>query len=277
MKENIILCFSLYLLFPTVCSAASIDERFQNMEHVIQTLLAENKALKNRLDNLEELQHRVLLLEENCGFFDKSIRTGDTPSHIPDIHEEPVFSNEEQADTANNTEERSSPDRDSMARKMSPQHRIVTSSVASSSWHLSKRAVESEVAFHVYLSGNRVYSSHEIFKFDVETVDVGGGFNTADGIFDAPATGLYVFSWTVAAPQGSFFSAELIVNGAVQGVVESDSDLGGPGNGVHPATGVVLANVNAGNHVFVRFHQGTSGHVKSDSYMRTSFSGWLLL
>ncbi|XP_053381716.1 uncharacterized protein LOC128549225 [Mercenaria mercenaria] len=275
MKETIILCFSLYLLFPTVCSAASIDERFQNMEHVIQTLLAENNALKSRLDNLEELQHRVQVLEENCGISDKSIGTGDTPSHSSEIYQEPVPS-VEQADTAHNTEEYTGPDKDTMTLKMSPQHRIVTSSVASSSWHLSKRTAESQVAFYVYLSSTRCYGNHEIFKFDVETVDVGGGFNTADGIFDAPATGLYVFSWTAVALQKSYFSAELIVNGVVKGVVEADPDVGGPADGVHPATGVVLANVNAGNHVFVRFKQGGSCYVKSDSSARTSFSGWLL-
>ncbi|XP_053381715.1 uncharacterized protein LOC128549224 [Mercenaria mercenaria] len=247
------------------------------MEHVIQTLLAENKALKSRLDNLEELQHRVLVLEENCGISDKSIGKGDNPSYTSEIYQEPVSSDEEQADTANNSNEYTNPDRDAMALKMTPQHRIVTSSVASSSWHLSKRAAQSEVAFHVYLSGERCYSNLEIFKFDVEPVDVGGGYNTADGIFDAPATGRYVFSWTVAAPQGSWFSADLIINGKVQGVVMTDSDLGGSGNGVHPVTGVVLANVNAGNHVYVRFKQGTSCHVKSDSYVRTSFTGWLLL
>jgi hypothetical protein len=127
------------------------------------------------------------------------------------------------------------------------------------------------------LSGNRCYSHHERFKFDRAPVNLGNGFNVNDGIFDAPATGIYVLSWTVAAPHGSWSSAELIINGAVQGVIESDSDLNGSGSGVHPATGLVLANVNAGNHIYIRYIKGAGCTVRSNSYTRTSFTGWLLI
>ena len=133
------------------------------------------------------------------------------------------------------------------------------------------------MAFHAYLSGNRCYSNHEIFKFDRLSVNVGGGFNVNDGIFDAPATGIYVFSWTVAAQQGTAFSAEVIINGAVQGDIRSDSDLNGSGDGVHPATGLVLANVNAGNHVFIRYVSAGLCNVLSNSQTRSSFTGWLLI
>ena len=138
-------------------------------------------------------------------------------------------------------------------------------------------AAGSEVAFHVYLSGNRCYSSSDIFKFDRASVNIGSGFNVNDGIFDAPTTGIYVFSWTVVAQLGTYFSAELIINGAVQGVIESDSDVAGSGNGFHPATGLVLAQVNAGNHVFIRYAYENGCNVVSDLKRRSSFTGWLLI
>lgn len=95
-----------------------------------------------------------------------------------------------------------------------------------------------------------------------------------------PLSGIYVFSWTVAAPNfpnnKSWFVAELVANNVVIGAVVTDANVDALASGDHPATGLVLSNVNAGDRVFVRFVKGSGCHVQSDALARTTFSGWLL-
>ncbi|XP_045183085.2 uncharacterized protein LOC123541582 [Mercenaria mercenaria] len=144
---------------------------------------------------------------------------------------------------------------------------------------LVRKAVSTNrVAFHVYMSRSRCYNNREILKFDRKVVDIGSkggsGFNMYSGIYVAPTTGLYVFTWTVAAEHRTWFVSELEVNGAVKGITKADSDVKGNGVGTHPVTGFVLAQVISGDHVYIRFIRHTGCTVKSDSSNRSTFTGW---
>lgn len=245
------------------------------IESVLHVIIAENQDLKFRLEKLENarvddqlkierLESRIIALETNA----ETVMPDRFPKETGSKIESKNFIS---ADEANNYQDFSN---DSNVEFDSP--RSVAGHTSPLTGLLTRRGAGTEVAFHVYLSGSRCYSNHEIFKFDREAVDVGSGYNINDGIFDAPATGLYVFTWTVAATQGSWYTAELVIDGAVKGWIITDSDTAGTGNGVHPATGIVLANVNAGDHVFIRYLTGSNCHVESDFKTRTTFSGWLL-
>lgn len=111
-------------------------------------------------------------------------------------------------------------------------------------------------------------------------MDFGEGYTPYDGIFDAPTSGVYVFTWTVATTKrNGWFVAQLIVDGEVKGSVTSDSDsFGVSKSGLHPATGVVATYVEEGQHVFIKMIQvtGECGAVQSDELVRSTFSGWML-
>ncbi|KAH3727751.1 hypothetical protein DPMN_053694 [Dreissena polymorpha] len=101
---------------------------------------------------------------------------------------------------------------------------------------------------------------------------IGGGYNTAHGIFDAPSAGLYLFSRTTASQDDDWVVTELIVNGArLIGTDTANAD-------VTPGTAVVLATVNAGDHVFIR--RVSCGTLfltnRLQTSMRMSFTGILL-
>lgn len=94
-----------------------------------------------------------------------------------------------------------------------------------------------------------------------------------DGIFDAPVTGVYVFTWTIAAKAQSWLVSELIVSGERKGLITSDNDA----NDLTPTTAIALVHLNAGQHVYVRRFRGGDCTVVSDEHTRAVFSGWLLL
>ncbi|XP_045183038.2 uncharacterized protein LOC123541552 [Mercenaria mercenaria] len=137
-----------------------------------------------------------------------------------------------------------------------------------------------QVAFHAYLSSTKCYRNHKTFIFDRVQVNRNGGnggwYNENTGIFVVPKTGLYAMTWTVAADHGTWFSAQLMVNGEVKGVVMTDADVSGSGIGVHPATGFVLTRLSHDSHVNIRFVSGHGCEVKSDGLIRNTFSGWLM-
>lgn len=132
------------------------------------------------------------------------------------------------------------------------------------------------MAFYAYASRDRCYNNRETIIFDRKMLDVHQAYNTNSGIFVVPVTGIYVFSWTVAAPHNNWFFAELVVNNIVAGRVMTDADVGGRAQGVHPATGVAVLMVDAKSHVFVRFNKGHNCVLMSGNLARSTFSGWLL-
>ncbi|KAL4218098.1 Complement C1q-like protein 4 [Mactra antiquata] len=139
-----------------------------------------------------------------------------------------------------------------------------------------------KVAFHSYISANRAFSPNEVVIFDQVMNNDGVGYTAADGLFDAPTTGTYVFTWTITAAKfGHPVTTQLMVNGEMRGVLTSESDYtttGATGTGSHPATAVVVTHVNMGEHVFLRvsYPQGGTSSFQSNSLDRSTFSGWLL-
>ncbi|XP_053381751.1 uncharacterized protein LOC128549251 [Mercenaria mercenaria] len=131
------------------------------------------------------------------------------------------------------------------------------------------------VAFHVYLSSERCLGNHETIVFDTEETDIGGSYNSHDGIFDTPITGTYVFTHTLIPKFHKWVQTEIVVDGAVKGVIVADTE---EAQDYHPASVTIVVNVNAGQHVFVRRRRGSGGcDIASEfdvSY--TTFSGWFL-
>ncbi|XP_045180166.2 uncharacterized protein LOC123539587 [Mercenaria mercenaria] len=165
---------------------------------------------------------------------------------------------------------------------------------------ISRRASSTTAAFQAHLSGIHCFNDHETVIFDVEDLDIdgvygSGMYNLKDGIFEPRVSGVYAITWTVAAPSESqSFVTELMISGRMMGVITSDPDRGVHtdgtaeptaqrsvvvGSGVHPSTAIVVVQVNAGDHCFIRMRHssGTCRNVLSNNnVVRTSFSGWRL-
>nr|ALT31591.1 complement C1q-like protein 1 [Ruditapes philippinarum] len=148
---------------------------------------------------------------------------------------------------------------------------------------LLKRAAGSNRAFHAYRSITSCYDDHEKIVFDTESHDDYHVYDVRDGIFEPPVSGIFVFTWTVVAPLNTKFRTELIIGGRMAGVITTDSDtssgVGNTGTGLHPATAVVVAQINPGDHCYIRVRHSsnTCVNVYSDSNsVRSTFSGWQL-
>ncbi|XP_060599385.1 uncharacterized protein LOC132752988 [Ruditapes philippinarum] len=131
-------------------------------------------------------------------------------------------------------------------------------------------------AFYAYLSVTRCYHTGNTIIFDRAPVNFGNRYSVHTGVYIVPKSGLYAFTWTVAAEKKTWFVSELRVNGVVKGNIMTDSDVTGHASGIHPSTGFALVNVKHGDHVYIRYVSGYGCKVKSDRMTRSTFSGWRL-
>lgn len=129
------------------------------------------------------------------------------------------------------------------------------------------------VAFHAYLSTSTQSGlrQHHTLVFDSVRVNKGNGYNKGDGIFIVPQTGVYVFTWTVTVQVHGWASVEIVVNEEVIGSAFADGNTSWD-----EGSGIVLVEVNTGDHVFLRMQENGMHVVNSNARGRTTFSGWKL-
>lgn len=111
--------------------------------------------------------------------------------------------------------------------------------------------------------------------FDVVRTNSGNHYNKFSGIFSAPRTGTYVFTWTVYCYAGGHTYLQVVVNSNVY----ISSYCNASGAFWHRSvSGTVVAKINQGDVVFIRTKPAVSnrGNVMSSSSHRTAFAGWLL-
>lgn len=82
-----------------------------------------------------------------------------------------------------------------------------------------------------------------------------------------------VFFWTIYTHPRGYIPTELVVNGNVMssGVTDSHQD-----DGLMSGTGVAIADLVAGDHVYVRIRHTAINYIFSNAEGRSTFSGWLL-
>lgn len=134
----------------------------------------------------------------------------------------------------------------------------------------------SNVAFYSYMNHDLpTPSPAHTLVFDVSPTDSGNHYNKFTGIFTAPHSGTYVFTWTSYCVAGGNTYLQAVVNDAVL----DSSYCNAIGALWHRSiTGTVVAYINQGDAVFIRTHPGgtNNGEVISSDNHRTTFAGWLL-
>lgn len=131
------------------------------------------------------------------------------------------------------------------------------------------------VAFYAYASGTFSRpSDHFILHFDTVITNAGNGYHPHSGVFIAPRSGYYVFTWSFRIQNSAHISTELMVNGSSKGSVFSDTENGVGGN----HAGTIVVYINEGDEVFLRTTKFLAkiGDIYSDFVGRTYFAGWLM-
>jgi len=106
--------------------------------------------------------------------------------------------------------------------------------------------------------------------FDRVDLNEGNGFHVNQGVFIAPASGIYIFSFTIQSnPSHSYLHADLVLNG--RRIVTFH---GAPGTTYDQGSHTVFLNVRAGEEVWVQNDDFGHEYVHGDMY--SSFSGYLL-
>lgn len=131
------------------------------------------------------------------------------------------------------------------------------------------------IAFYAYSSHTFTRpSDHFVLIFDTVITNTGNGYHHHSGIFIAPRSGYYVFTWSFRIQNDAHISTELMVNGAPQSSVYFDAtDLVGENT-----AGTVIVHLEFDDEVFVRITADNFnyGDILSDYMGRTYFGGWLL-
>lgn len=132
------------------------------------------------------------------------------------------------------------------------------------------RAADTPIAFYAYSSHTFTRpNNHFILSFETVITNTGHGYHHHSGIFIAPRSGYYVFTWSNEA----YISTELMLNGAPQSSVYFDARDGVGGN----TAGTVIVHLDFDDEVSVRINGDNNnyGNILSDSRGRTYFGGWL--
>ena len=131
----------------------------------------------------------------------------------------------------------------------------------------------STVAFYAYLNvAETNIGTHHPLIFDVPVTNYGNGYNKHTGIFTAPQSGVFVFSFTIFPDRGSSIAVNIYRNSEVVGQVYSyisSPDFSG-------TSMVAVLSMRIGDVTFIRTSPTTtsSGSIYSDGNVKSSFAGW---
>ncbi|XP_062581894.1 uncharacterized protein LOC134243673 isoform X2 [Saccostrea cucullata] len=118
------------------------------------------------------------------------------------------------------------------------------------------------VAFHVVANSS---SGPGVIIFDHVISNIERGYDINSGIFSAPTTGFYVFSWSIET-YGQLTEAALLVNGFEMGTTKSDQ----ASSYYDTTTSFAVLNLTNKDKVWVRVKSGRA------EAMHTMFSGWMI-
>ena len=139
------------------------------------------------------------------------------------------------------------------------------------------RLAPEPAAFYAYMSNNEPNPSlHHAIIFDVVKTNVGGGYNEFSGMFTAPSSGIFVFTWTIYTGSYGQTKFHIFVNHDVFDATFGDTN--GNLDDFDSDSGSMVVSLNAHDHVYMRSAMACSTNIISSSdYARTTFAGWKIM
>ncbi|XP_022297134.2 uncharacterized protein LOC111106662 [Crassostrea virginica] len=133
------------------------------------------------------------------------------------------------------------------------------------------RSSNDTIAFSAYMTNRKPSPGNlNTLVFNAIFTNEGNGYNHHMGVFIAPKSALYVFTWTIRAESGHYFNTQLLVNGLVYGSMDTRNYYSSVSNS---ATAVV--RVAADIAVYVRTGPTNNyGDILSSFDGYSTFSGW---
>lgn len=137
-------------------------------------------------------------------------------------------------------------------------------------------ATSNSIAFHAIVSNIVQHiEERQAVVFDLIHLNVGGAFQSDQGIFTAPTSGLYVFSVSIATHQSNStheIDAALVKNGHLYGLVI------GHGEGLRSDQGsiTITMQLEVGDEVWVEITWPQVSAVRGSRYGETTFTGFRL-
>jgi hypothetical protein len=113
--------------------------------------------------------------------------------------------------------------------------------------------------------------AHQAVEFDNVRVNSGNVYDKLHGLFTAPRSGLYVFSWTILTHQATYEYTELVVNGVFYARELSD----GRPHVYSADSNTVVVDLSQGDEVWIRTDAGTT-HGGFVGASHCTFAGWLI-
>ena len=108
--------------------------------------------------------------------------------------------------------------------------------------------------------------------FEVTRLNVGNAMNAGSGIFTAPKSGIYFFSFSGIGGANSFIFPQLYLNGNLIGSGEADTESTDYPTFILQST----IQLNAGDQVSLKLRSDGTGFLLDSGDHYTHFTGWLL-
>ncbi|XP_052081922.1 uncharacterized protein LOC127719724 [Mytilus californianus] len=137
---------------------------------------------------------------------------------------------------------------------------------------LSRRKNEEHVMFYATLSSDTVLNINSIVKFNEIQFDEGADFNSGDGVFVSPVSGVFMFAWTTLTHGGKSIDTELRVDNVVK--AQQIISLGSSAGSIQ-TTQFVICRVKEKDHVWIETGAGFTTENFFDHLFKGSKSSFM--
>ncbi|CAC5409429.1 C1QL [Mytilus coruscus] len=247
-----------------------LEEKYDKQIRIMKEAIIQHEIEINRLKKVEELSK----IEK-----EEAVKIKEDMEHLKLIcNKWRIFSNNSDSVLGQTEDESSVIDHDTLQRTRKDEKEQIYGGDRGKVKRLllgtAAPTTKSTVAFYVYLSHSETkIGPHHTLLFDHIETNVGNSYNKHTGAFIASMGGVYLFSYTVFSERHGYGSFEIVVNSASRGSIFVENS--GSQSVYTGTTGVAVLLLNKGDACTIRTHStyGSTGTIRSDELMRTTFSG----
>nr|XP_022298826.1 uncharacterized protein LOC111107771 [Crassostrea virginica] len=138
------------------------------------------------------------------------------------------------------------------------------------------RLAQGPVAFYAYMSQREPNPSlNYALIFDSVKTNVGGGYNEYSGMFTAPSSGVYVFTWTIYTGDHGQTKFHVYVNHDIFDITFGETDNNQDDS--DSDSGTMVVSLNFHDNVYMRSAMTCTTYVYSGNAAKSTFAGWKII